>query len=82
MYTGCSELFDYRRPTDKQPILPQTHPALQAAEKVIFPEGYGLQAVRKYFAMNSALAAEGTVFPLYTHYAVLLRLPETSFSFR
>jgi hypothetical protein len=55
MYTGCSELFDYRRPTDKQPILPQTHPALQAAEKVIFPEGYGFQAVRKCFAMNSAL---------------------------
>ena len=29
------------------------------------PEGYGLQAVRKCFAMDSALAAEGC-FPLQT----------------
>ena len=28
---------------------------------LIFPEGYGLQAVRKCFAMSSALAAEGRI---------------------
>jgi hypothetical protein len=32
---------------------------LQLAEKLIFSEGYGLQAVRKCLAMNPALAAEG-----------------------
>jgi hypothetical protein len=34
---------------------------LQLAEKLIFSEGYGLQAVRKSFAMNPALAAEGVI---------------------
>jgi hypothetical protein len=29
--------------------------------KTYFPEGYGLQAARKCFAMNSALAAEGRI---------------------
>jgi hypothetical protein len=37
------------------------------------PEGYGLQAVRKGFAMNSAFAAEGTHFiPLPTFSAACL----------
>lgn len=36
-------------------------------EEATFPEGYGLQAVRKCFAMNSALAAEGSP-PLQKHF--------------
>ena len=32
--------------------------------KTYFSEGYGLQAVHKCFAMNPALAAEGTHFVL------------------
>jgi hypothetical protein len=35
--------------------------ALQVAEKTHVAEGYGLQAVRKCFAMIPALAAEGTI---------------------
>jgi hypothetical protein len=33
----------------------------QGAKMLIFPEGYGLQAVRKRFAISSALAAEGRI---------------------
>jgi hypothetical protein len=37
--------------------------ASQLAEKTHCSEGYGLQAVRKCFAMNPALAAEGLFSP-------------------
>jgi hypothetical protein len=37
-------------------------PTLEVAEKPEFFEGDGLQAVHNCFAVNAALAAEGTIF--------------------
>jgi hypothetical protein len=61
------ELYSFRNITFPGKLFSRTVPTpdFTACGKAHVSEGYGLQAVRRRFAMNPALAAEGTI-PLET----------------